>query len=294
MASIVEKRGDTIIYRAPNSVDIPSLDLLSFLFKNPQNDRLRSDTILHADAANPSRNVTTAQQISHLQRLAHTIRTQYGIRDGDAVHVILTGHILCPSVFLGIIAAGATVACSLPTSSPVDIASPDIKALAGSAGALAGLPEDRVVYFGDSEEVELYEVESGTQIHVSSEEHSWTRVTDMEILQKTTTCIVYTGGTTGPPKAIPISHANIVASVFLFMEPFRHDPKLKFRTVAHVPTTHLSGIQGYITSQTYVGGTVFWMTRFDLPQLVAHCKRYSATTLLSPPPVWLAIAKAPL
>lgn len=122
MASIVEKRGDTIIYRAPNSVDIPSLDLLSFLFKNPQNDRLRSDTILHADAANPSRNVTTAQQISHLQRLAHTIRTQYGIRDGDAVHVILTGHILCPSVFLGIIAAGATVACSLPTSSPVDIA----------------------------------------------------------------------------------------------------------------------------------------------------------------------------
>ncbi|KAF3351886.1 hypothetical protein VdG1_09498 [Verticillium dahliae VDG1] len=249
MASIVEKRGDTIIYRAPNSVDIPSLDLLSFLFKNPQNDRLRSDTILHADAANPSRNVTTAQQISHLQRLAHTIRTQYGIRDGDAVHVILTGHILCPSVFLGIIAAGATVA-------------PDIKALAGSAGALAGLPEDRVVYFGDSEEVELYEVESGTQIHVSSEEHSWTRVTDMEILQKTTTCIVYTGGTTGPPKAIPISHANIVASVFLFMEPFRHDPKLKFRTVAHVPTTHLSGIQGYITSQTYVGGTVFWMTRY--------------------------------
>ncbi|CRK32858.1 hypothetical protein BN1708_016166, partial [Verticillium longisporum] len=37
--------------------------------------------------------------------------------------------------------------------------------------------------------------------------------------------------------------------------------------------------------QTYVGGTVFWMTRFDLPQLVAHCKRYSATTLLSPPPL---------
>ncbi|KAG7124841.1 putative acyl-coenzyme A synthetase like protein [Verticillium longisporum] len=166
MASIVEKRGDTTIYRAPNSVEIPSLDLLSFLFENPQNDRLKSDTILHADAADPSRNVTTAQQTSHLQRLAHTIRTQYGIRDGDAVHVILTGHILCPSVFLSVIAAGATVACSLPTSSPVDIArqiamteskllicSPDLKALAG-------------------EDVELYEVKSGTQIHVSSDEHS--------------------------------------------------------------------------------------------------------------------------
>ncbi|KAF3344682.1 hypothetical protein VdG2_06868 [Verticillium dahliae VDG2] len=233
MASIVEKRGDTIIYRAPNSVDIPSLDLLSFLFENPQNDRLRSDTILHADAANPSRNVTMAQQISHLQRLAHTIRTQ---------QVAMT-------------------------ESKLLICSPDIKALAGSAGALAGLPEDRFTYFGDSEDVELYQVESSTQIH--------------------------TGGTTGPPKATPISHANIVASVFLFMEPFRHDPKLEFRTVAHVPTTHLSGIQGYITLQTYVGGTVFWMTRFDLPQLVAHGKRYSATMLLSPPPVWLAIAKAP-
>ncbi|PNH74372.1 hypothetical protein VD0001_g3156 [Verticillium dahliae] len=229
MASTVEKRGDTTIYIAPNSADSPSLDLLSFLFENPQNDRLRSDTILHADAANPSRNVTMAQQISHLQRLAHTIRTH-----------------------------------------------PDIKALAGSAGALAGLPKDRFTYFGDSGDVELYQVES-----------------NMEILQKATTCIVYTGGTTGPPKAIPISHANIVASVFLFMEPFRHDPKLEFRTVAHVPTTHLSGIQGYITLQTHVGGTVFWMTRFDLPQLVAHGKRYSATMLLSPPPLWLAIAKAP-
>lgn len=92
----------------------------------------------------------------------------------------MTGHILCPSVFLGIIAAGATVACSpvdiarqvAMTESKLLICSPDIKALAGSAGALAGLPEDRFTYFGDSEDVELYQVESSTQIHVSSDEHS--------------------------------------------------------------------------------------------------------------------------
>ncbi|KAM0276093.1 hypothetical protein ACHAQH_007112 [Verticillium albo-atrum] len=234
MASIVEKRGSETIYRSLETVDIPNLDLLSFLFEKWK-----------------------AQERHH-----SSCRAEYGIREGDTVQDILTGHILCPSVFLGIMAAGATVAY-------------------------------RILYFGDSEDMELYEVKSDVQIHVSSDKHRWTHITDTATRKKTTTCIVYIGGTTGPPKAIPISQANIVASVLLFMEPCRCDPDIEFRMIAHVPTAHLSGILGYITSQTYAGGTVFWMTKFGFPQLMAHCKRYSATTLLSPPRVWLAVAKAP-
>ncbi|KAM0330119.1 hypothetical protein ACHAQA_004291 [Verticillium albo-atrum] len=306
MASFVEKRGNETIYRSPDTMEVPSLDLLSFLLDNPQNERLKKDTILHVDAANPSRNVTTAEQISHLQRLAHTLRTKYGIREGDVVQAIFTGHILCPSVFLGIIAAGATVACALPSFSQEEIAAqavraeskllicnPDLKELAGTVGSLAGLPDDRILYFGDSEDLELYEVKSDTRIPISSDEHPWTRITDKKTLEKTTTCIVYTGGTTGTPKAIPISHANIVASVYLLMEPYRLDLGMEFRTVAHAPTGHLVGILTYIVAQAFLGGTVFWMTRFDFPQLMGYCKQYSVTNIMCPPPVWLVITKAP-
>ncbi|KAJ0166139.1 putative acyl-coenzyme A synthetase [Colletotrichum tanaceti] len=310
MSTIVEKRGGQTIYRSPDTIDLPSVDLLTFLFDSP-NERLHDDTVLHADAADPSRCITKSRLVKTFKRLAHALRHQYGIRKGDAVQVLFSGHYMAPAVFYGIMAAGGAVAASTPSSSPPEVArqvklteskmvicSPDLKALAAAGGTAAGLPDDRILYIGDSHEFQLFEARSGKPVAVPDEQLDWERVTDRPRLENTVGCFIYSSGTTGIPKAVKVSHANMIAETVCLSKPimqyFEHERAPRYVTLAHLPAAHISGLQAYIINQTYMGGVVYWMKKFDFAEFLGHMKRYRVNFFFSVPPIYLLIAKSPL
>ncbi|CCF40238.1 AMP-binding enzyme [Colletotrichum higginsianum] len=310
MTTIVEKRGGQTIYRSPDTLDLPSVDLLTFLFDSP-NERLHDDTVLHADAADPSRSITKSRLVKTFKRLAHTLRHQYGIQKGDAVQVIFTGHYMAPAVFYGIMAAGGSVAASTPSSSPPEVArqvklteskmvicSPDLKALAAAGGTAAGLPDDRILYIGDNHEFQLFEAKSDKPVSMPEKELDWERVTDKATLENTVGCFIYSSGTTGIPKAVKISHANMIAQTVSISMPtieyFKSEPAPKYITVAHLPAAHISGLQAYIINQTFMGGVVYWMKKFNFVDFIENVKKYKVTVFFSVPPIYLMIAKSPL
>ncbi|GKT48210.1 putative acyl-coenzyme A synthetase [Colletotrichum spaethianum] len=310
MATVVENRDGQTIYRSPNTIDLPKVDLLTFLFDSP-NERLRDGTILHADAADPSRSITKLGLVKTFKQLAHTLRHQYNINKGDVVQVIFTGHYMAPAVFYGIMAAGGSVAASTPSSSPPEIArqitlteskmvicSPDLKALAAAGGTAAGLPDDRILYIGDSHEFRLFEAKSDKQVSLSGEELDWERVTDQTTLENTVGCFIYSSGTTGIPKAVKISHANMIAQTMLISTPtieyYKTRPGMEYITLAHLPAAHISGLQAYIVNQTYMGGIVYWMKKFNFVEFIEYAKKYKITAFFSVPPIYLMIAKSPL
>ncbi|KAK2026948.1 AMP-binding enzyme [Colletotrichum zoysiae] len=311
MATIVEKRDGHTIYRSPDTIDVPSVDLLTFLFDLP-NERLRDDTILHVDAADPSRSITKSRLVKTLRQLAHTLRHRYDIRKGDVVQVIFTGHYMAPAVFYGIMAARGSVAASTPSASPPELArqinltgskmvicSPDLKDLAVAGGTAAGLPDDRVLYIGDSQEFRLFEAKSDRQVSLSSEELDWERVTDRAALENTVGCFIYSSGTTGLPKAVKISHTNMIAQALCITTPTinyyqKNRPGMKLDTLAHLPAAHVSGLQAYLVNQAYMGGGVYWMKKFVFADFIENVKRYKITYFFSVPPIYLMIAKSPL
>nr|XP_036582525.1 AMP-binding enzyme [Colletotrichum truncatum]KAF6791229.1 AMP-binding enzyme [Colletotrichum truncatum] len=310
MTTIVEKRGGQTIYRSPDTIELPKVDLLTFLFDHP-NERLHDDTVLHAEAADPSKCITKARLVTTLKQLAHTLRHKYGIQKGDVVQVIFTGHYMAPAVFYGIMAAGGSVAASTPSSSPPEIArqinlteskmiicSPDLKELAAAGGTAAGLPEDRILYIGDSHDFRLFEAKSQKQVPVSKEQLEWPRVTDQHTLENTVGCFIYSSGTTGVPKAVKISHANMIAQTMVISTPtinyYKTRPGMEFRTLAHLPAAHISGLQAYIVNQTYMGGTVYWMKKFNFVEFLDYMKKYKITSFFSVPPIYLMITKSPL
>ncbi|GJC80411.1 putative acyl-coenzyme A synthetase [Colletotrichum liriopes] len=310
MATVVEKRDGQTIYRSPDIIDLPKVDLLTFLFDSP-NERLRGDTVLHADAADPSRSITKSGLVKTFKQLAHTLRHQYNVNKGDVVQVIFTGHYMAPAVFYGIMAAGGSVAASTPSSSPPEIArqinlteskmvicSPDLKALAAAGGTAAGLPDDRILYIGDNHEFQLFEAKSGKQASLSGEELDWERVTDQATLENTVGCFIYSSGTTGIPKAVKISHANMIAQTMLISMPsieyYKTRPGMEFITLAHLPAAHISGLQAYIVNQTFLGGIVYWMKKFNFVEFIEYAKKYKITSFFSVPPIYLTIAKSPL
>jgi 4-coumarate--CoA ligase len=121
-------------------VDVPKLDLLTLLFgkhlvscrqsANGETDSKHGvshdNTVLHLDASNPSNKITKNVLRSLVRRIAHGLRTCYGVGangpNKDVVTVISYGQLLIPAVFFGVIAVGGVYSAASPTSTVSELA----------------------------------------------------------------------------------------------------------------------------------------------------------------------------
>jgi len=72
----------------------------------------------------------------------------------------------------------------------------------------------------------------------------------------------------------------------------RGDPVLDdYRTLAHLPAAHIAGVQGYFVNPFYIGGTVYWMPKFDFIRFLEYNKKHKITFFFTVPPIYLLIAK---
>jgi acyl-CoA synthetase (AMP-forming)/AMP-acid ligase II len=79
----------------------------------------------------------------------------------------------------------------------------------------------------------------------------------------------------------------------MFKDWIAERPNFEYRTLAHLPTAHIAGIQGYLVNPFYMGGPVYWMPRFSWPEFLAYNKKYRITFFFTVPPIYLLIAKSP-
>ncbi len=247
-----------------------------------------------------------------MKRTAHTFRNAYGIGSSgpgkDVVLCVATGHWHLPTLFYSTVAAGGVFSASNPGSTPKELlgqltqvdakllfCTEETKPNAEAAAKLAGLPLSRVLILGSGSSFSLTTLSSpSSPITISSESLEWTRITNPSDLENSTICVLFSSGTTGTPKACRLSHTNMVSQASLVMDANRENGPLVVRTIAHLPAAHIAGIQGYFVNPFYVGGTVYWMTRFDFAQFLEYSKKYAMTMFFSVPPVFLLIAKSPL
>ncbi|KAK3989355.1 putative acyl-coenzyme A synthetase [Cladorrhinum sp. PSN332] len=320
MDSIVEKTSSGTIYKAPKHQDFPKLDLLTLLFESGIGGA-KEDTVLHADAADPENKKTTKSEFRSLvKRLAHTLRHEYGIgKSGlgrDVVLAIVTGHFLVPTLFFATAAAGGVYSSSNPSSTPRELLSQltlvkagvlfcneDTKATAIAAANLFSLSLSRVLCLNTSPAAATFQLTPLSAptipIAISPSQLPWPVIPE-SLLPETTVAILFSSGTTGPPKACTLSHTNLVSEICLVLDPVRAyfsscpGRPLMYRTIAHFPTAHIAGLLGYITNPFYFGGTVYWMKSFDFRLFLQYSKQHRMSYVLTVPPIFLAIAKSPL
>ncbi|KAK4170066.1 putative acyl-coenzyme A synthetase [Cladorrhinum sp. PSN259] len=320
MDSIFERTSAGTIYKAPKHREFPKLDLLTLLFDSDVSDA-KEDTTVHADAADPnSKRITKSELHRLVKRLAHTLRYQYGIgKSGpgkDVALAIVTGHFLVPTLFFSTIAAGGVYSSSNPSSTPKELlyqlnlvkpkllfCNEDTKSTAIAAANLFSLPLSRVLCLDTSPKSTTLRLVTllrpQESLMISSSELDWPTVPEAS-LPETTIVILFSSGTTGPPKACMLSHTNLVSEICLTVDPTREyyssrpTASFSYRAVAHLPTAHIAGLLFNITIPFYLGGTVYWMKSFDFPLFLKYSKQYRMTHLFTVPPVYLAISKSPL
>ncbi|KAI8185951.1 putative acyl-coenzyme A synthetase [Colletotrichum sp. SAR 10_65] len=315
-----------MIYGNQETGAVPSLDLLTLLFDS-EHCLAKEDTPLHAEAEEPTKAINKSEARLLTKQIAHFLRVEYGIgEDGhgkDIVASICSGQYRLPCFFFGVVAAGGVYsAVSSAITSNIDsfnnvLADPDTKVLLCSLDTKdlalkSGMKPSNILVLESYPEIQLKSADGNIQCNFAATGPEslldWKTVTDAEELRKTSVCLIYSSGTTGVPKGVLISHANMVAEAILPSSINRRiwnewaesgklvgEPPLSngYRTLAHLPPAHISGIQGYFVNPFLDGGIVYWLPNgpFDMMKFLGYNKNLKITTFFTAPPIYDGIAK---
>ena len=105
--------------------------------------------------------------------------------------------------------------------------------------------------------------------------------------------IQYTGGTTGEPKGVMLSHQNIYANTCQNRAWFTRAEPGRERLLAIIPFSHSFGMTAVMNFAISLGGELVIFPRFDLKRMLRAITRKRVTMLIGVPTLFHAINQCP-
>jgi len=244
-----------------------------------------------------------------------------GVRQGDRVIVMMLNS---PEVILsyqGIARAGGTIIPVLPllkapelryiaqnSAAKVIVTSPELLPLLQAA--LADVPTMQYVVVVSEAAIEGRESERGRdesrpygmvgyrEVLARGEAHADDYLGDLDGVRLSpddTAVILYTSGTTGSPKGVELSHANIVSNAVAMSGASVEgdgDARSEEVQLAVLPLAHAYGLT--MSNAAYLNGSsVVLLPRFDTTAVLSTIERYRVTGFAGVPAMFVALLYTP-
>lgn len=101
-----------------------------------------------------------------------------------------------------------------------------------------------------------------------------------EIGEADITVLMYTSGTTGHPKGVPLRHSGFVSYVLENVEPA--NPEIEERNLLTVPLYHIAGMQAMLAA-VYGGRTLVMMRQFETEEWLKMVQQHKVTRAMLVP-----------
>ncbi|KAJ6119159.1 AMP-dependent synthetase/ligase [Penicillium sp. IBT 18751x] len=289
-----------MIFEPTERILLPTKDVLSYIFDDPPYDQ---DQQIFIDIRDHSRSISCNQARKLIRLLISGLRAS-GFRTGDCVLVHSFNDINYSILVLAIIGAGGVFTGSNPaytrnelahhinvSDSKFLISEPEILPSLLEAAQQIGIPKERVWIFDCLGQVLPSGMKSWRELMKFGED-DWVRFDDLGIAQKTAAARLFSSGTTGLPKAVTITHLNLIAQHELVIG--ANPRPYPISRIIAVPVFHASAAPVTHISTLKIGSVAYMMRRFDLEQFLTVVEKYNVTDLAMVPPIVIAILMSPL
>jgi len=250
------------------------------------------------------RHLTYAQSAVRVRRIAAALQAR-GVVHGDRVAVCLPNIAAYPLLLAAIWSVGAVSVCMNPA-----YGDPMLRGQVTDSGArlVFALDEARsretfdVATLGEAQLV--FCAPDGSDLDLTAEPGDGARLSGFLVEggdpapvaidpERDLASIQYTSGTTGKPKGVMLTHANLYWSVMQLREamPRLTDGQVVVPLVG--PLGHIGGLQSGLNLVTYLAGRLILMSRFDVDQVLDAIHNERVTYFGGVPTVFIAILNSP-
>jgi len=244
----------------------------------------------------PHRTFTYSELNNRANRLANWLRDGAGIQKGDRVAVLAHDGVEYLDVFfacgkLGAILSGMNwrlhwrelLGLIEKTTPKVLIYSDEFK------GAVEKIAENTDV-IAHYLHIEGQGIPNSRYYEKTLSDSVLRPVTTENLNEEDIACLIFTGGTTGLPKAAQISHRMIGWNA---LNTIIHDLQHGDVTINTFPLFHTGGLLVYTLPMLILGGTVVLTRRFDAEQVLSLLEEYAATVYAGVPTMYQMLTTAP-